>query len=111
MSDYVSAPDAIAAARQEAVQKAALSPAQMLIRGLLAGAFLGYATSLALVILNFAGILTHERFRKWRRLLIFGVFAFAAVATPSPDPFTMLLLASFADLSCLGARLRGSLLR
>ncbi len=67
--------------------------------------YLGYATAmllifglafelpLALVILNFAGILTHERFRKWRRLLIFGVFAFAAVATPSPDPFTMLLLA------------------
>ena len=67
--------------------------------------YLGYATAmllifglafelpLALVILNLAGILTHERFRKWRRLLIFGVFAFAAVATPSPDPFTMLLLA------------------
>jgi sec-independent protein translocase protein TatC len=26
-------------------------------------------------------------------MMIFGVFAFAAVATPSPDPITMLLLA------------------
>ena len=48
---------------------------------------------LALVILNLAGVLTHARFRKWRRVMIFGVFAFAAVATPSPDPFTMMLLA------------------
>jgi len=52
MSDYVAAPDVIAAVRQAATQKAALSAAQMLIRGLLAGAFLAYATSLALVILT-----------------------------------------------------------
>jgi sec-independent protein translocase protein TatC len=38
-------------------------------------------------------VLTHERFRKWRRFMIFGVFLFAGVATPSPDPITMLLLA------------------
>jgi sec-independent protein translocase protein TatC len=31
--------------------------------------------------------------RKWRRVMIFAVFAFAAVAVPSPDPFSMLLLA------------------
>ncbi len=52
-----------------------------------------FEVPLTLVILNLAGVLTHERFRKWRRMMIFGVFAFAAVATPSPDPFTMLLLA------------------
>jgi sec-independent protein translocase protein TatC len=54
---------------------------------------LAFELPLALVILNLAGVLTHDRFRKWRRMMIFGVFAFAAVATPSPDPFTMLLLA------------------
>lgn len=54
---------------------------------------LAFELPLMLVILNLAGVLTHERFRKWRRMMIFGVFAFAAVATPSPDPFTMLLLA------------------
>ncbi len=67
--------------------------------------YLGYATAmlfifglafelpLVVVLLNLAGILTHERFRKSRRMIIFGVFAFAAIATPSPDPITMLLLA------------------
>jgi sec-independent protein translocase protein TatC len=68
-------------------------------------AYLGYAFAmlaifgiafelpLVFVLLNLARVLTHERFAKWRRLIIFLVFAFAAVATPSPDPISMLLLA------------------
>ena len=67
--------------------------------------YLGYATAMLLifgltfelplfvVILNVAGVLTHARIRKSRRMLIFGIFVFAAVATPSQDPFTMLALA------------------
>jgi len=43
-------------------------------------------------MLNLAGILTHERFAKWRRVLIFGVFLIAGAANPSPDPVTMLIL-------------------
>jgi sec-independent protein translocase protein TatC len=39
------------------------------------------------------GILSHERIRKWRRIMIFLVFVFAGIASPSPDPVTMLLLA------------------
>jgi sec-independent protein translocase protein TatC len=54
---------------------------------------LGFEVPLLVVMLNFARVLTHERFRKWRRFMIFGVFLFAGVATPSPDPITMLLLA------------------
>src|SRR5215813_5074894 len=46
-----------------------------------------------MVLLNLAGVLTHQRFAKWRRMIIFLIFAFAAVATPSPDPISMLLLA------------------
>jgi sec-independent protein translocase protein TatC len=48
---------------------------------------------LVFVLLNMAGVLTHARFRKWRRMIIFLVFAFAAVFTPSPDPLSMLALA------------------
>jgi len=44
-------------------------------------------------MLNMAGILSHRSMRKWRRFMIFGVFVFAGIASPSPDPVTMLLLA------------------
>ncbi|HEX9063526.1 MAG TPA: twin-arginine translocase subunit TatC, partial [Streptosporangiaceae bacterium] len=54
---------------------------------------LAFELPLVMILLNVAGILNHQRFAKWRRMIIFGVFAFAAVATPSPDPFSMLLLA------------------
>jgi sec-independent protein translocase protein TatC len=54
---------------------------------------LAFELPMVMVLLNLAGVLTHKRFAKWRRMIIFLVFAFAAVATPSPDPFSMLLLA------------------
>ncbi len=54
---------------------------------------LAFELPLVIVLLNVAGVLTHARFAKWRRMIIFGVVAFAAVATPSPDPISMLLLA------------------
>jgi sec-independent protein translocase protein TatC len=53
---------------------------------------LAFELPLLIVMLNLAGILTHERFRKWRRMLIFGTFLIAGVANPSPDPITMLIL-------------------
>jgi len=53
---------------------------------------LAFEVPLLLIMLNLAGILTHERFRKWRRVLIFGVFVIAGMANPSPDPITMLIL-------------------
>ena len=46
-----------------------------------------------LVLLNLAGVVTGERLGKWRRAAIFGIFVFGAVATPTGDPITMLLLA------------------
>ncbi len=54
---------------------------------------LAFEVPLALVMLNVVGILSHERMAKWRRMIIFLVFVFAGIASPSPDPITMLLLA------------------
>ena len=60
---------------------------------MLVGFGLCFEVPLFLVGLNLVGILTHARFRKWRRVMIFSVFLFAGIASPSPDPITMLLLA------------------
>jgi sec-independent protein translocase protein TatC len=60
---------------------------------MLVGFGLCFLIPLFLVTLNLVGLLTHARFRKWRRFMIFGVFVFAGIASPSPDPITMLLLA------------------
>jgi len=53
---------------------------------------IAFLVPLLIVMLNMAGILTHERFRKWRRVMIFAVFLVAGMANPSPDPITMLIL-------------------
>ncbi len=53
---------------------------------------LAFEVPLLIIMLNLAGILTHERFRKWRRVMIFAVFLIAGMANPSPDPITMLIL-------------------
>lgn len=53
---------------------------------------LAFAVPLLIIMLNLAGILTHQRFRKWRPLMLFAVFLIAGVANPSPDPLTMLIL-------------------
>jgi sec-independent protein translocase protein TatC len=60
---------------------------------MLIGFGLAFELPLILVVLNLVGILTHARFKKWRRVMIFAVFVFAGIASPSPDPITMLLLA------------------
>ena len=53
---------------------------------------IAFLLPLIIVMLNQAGILTHARFRRWRRVLIFAVFLIAGMANPSPDPITMLIL-------------------
>jgi len=60
--------------------------------GMLVGFGIAFELPLILVMLNLAGILTHERFRKWRKVLIFVTFLICGMVNPSPDPWTMLLL-------------------
>jgi sec-independent protein translocase protein TatC len=48
---------------------------------------------LIVVMVNFAGVLSAKLLRKSQRIAIFLIFLFAAVATPSTDPFTMCAMA------------------
>lgn len=54
---------------------------------------LSFELPLLLVMLNFVGIITGKRMAGWWRGMIMGITVFAAVATPSTDPLTMLALA------------------
>jgi sec-independent protein translocase protein TatC len=48
---------------------------------------------LLVVMANFAGVLSARILKKSQRIAIFLIFLFAAVATPSTDPFTMCAMA------------------
>jgi sec-independent protein translocase protein TatC len=45
-----------------------------------------------IAMLNFAGIVSAKRLLGWWRVAIFLMFFFAAVVTPTPDPFNMTIL-------------------
>lgn len=55
---------------------------------------IGFLTPLFIVGLNMLGILSGKRLASAWRYIIFGVFVFAAVATPTGDPITMAVLAA-----------------
>lgn len=55
---------------------------------------IAFEMPLLLVMLNLTGVLSGRRMLGWWRGMIVGIAAFAAVATPSPDPGTMLALAA-----------------
>ncbi|MFI8188962.1 twin-arginine translocase subunit TatC [Streptomyces sp. NPDC085946] len=54
---------------------------------------LSFELPLLLVMLNFGGVLTGARMAGWWRGMILGITLFAAIATPSTDPISMLALA------------------
>jgi sec-independent protein translocase protein TatC len=55
---------------------------------------LAFELPLILLLLNVSGVLSAERMAGWWRMMVFGITVFAAVATPTPDPLTMLTLAA-----------------
>ncbi|TLS45529.1 twin-arginine translocase subunit TatC [Streptomyces montanus] len=54
---------------------------------------LSFELPLLLVMLNMTGVITGKRMAGWWRGMIMGITVFAAIATPSTDPLTMLALA------------------
>jgi sec-independent protein translocase protein TatC len=54
---------------------------------------LSFELPLLLVFLNLTGAITGKRMLGWWRAMIMGITVFAAIATPSTDPLTMLALA------------------
>ncbi|GGV62378.1 Sec-independent protein translocase protein TatC [Streptomyces griseoloalbus] len=54
---------------------------------------LSFELPLLLIMLNFSGALTGKRMLGWWRGMIMGITLFAAIATPSTDPLTMMALA------------------
>jgi sec-independent protein translocase protein TatC len=45
------------------------------------------------ILLNLAGVVSGKTLGRYRPWIVIGVFVFAAIATPSTDPFSMLMLA------------------
>ncbi|RVU25278.1 twin-arginine translocase subunit TatC [Streptomyces antnestii] len=64
---------------------------------------LSFELPLLLVFLNLIGAITGKRMLGWWRAMIMGITVFAAVATPSTDPLTMLALAAPIWLLYFGA--------
>lgn len=54
---------------------------------------IAFEIPLFVILLNLAGIVTGQQLGKYRSWIIIGTMVFAAVATPSTDPFSMLMLA------------------
>ncbi|MEO8422805.1 MAG: twin-arginine translocase subunit TatC [Actinomycetota bacterium] len=53
---------------------------------------LAFEFPVLLVFLELVGVVTSQKLRKWRRYSILGIAIFAAVITPSSDPYTMLAM-------------------
>lgn len=53
---------------------------------------LAFLFPIVLVFLELVGVLSSRRLRSWRRWAILAIAVFAAVITPSQDPYTMLMM-------------------
>ncbi len=54
---------------------------------------IAFEIPLFVVMLNLAGVVSGQALGRYRPVIVVGVFVFAAVATPSTDPYSMLMLA------------------
>jgi len=70
---------------------------------------LSFEFPLVMIFLAGARVITTAQMRRWRRYVFLGIVVFAAVVTPTQDPYTMLLmtlpLVVFYEAAILVARL------
>jgi sec-independent protein translocase protein TatC len=70
---------------------------------------LSFEFPIVLIFLNIAGVISTTQLRQWRRGAILGIAIFAAVITPSSDPYTMLAMSVpmwlFYELAIIVGRL------
>lgn len=59
---------------------------------LILGFGLSFELPLLLIFLAGARIITTQQMRSWRRYMYFGTLVFAAIITPTADPYTLLLM-------------------
>jgi sec-independent protein translocase protein TatC len=55
---------------------------------------IGFLLPVFVVLLNAVGVIRHEALSNARRWVIVGIFVFGAVATPTGDPLTLMVLAT-----------------
>ena len=70
---------------------------------------LAFEFPVVLVFLLLAHVITTQQLRKWRRIAIVVIVAFAAVITPSQDPYSLFAMAVpmwiFYELSIIIGRI------
>lgn len=59
---------------------------------------IGFLFPVVVMGLNLAGVVSAKRLLGWWRVAVFIMFLFAAVVTPTPDPFNMSILAACMSL-------------
>jgi len=64
---------------------------------------IGFEFPLLIGMLNFAGVVSARRLLSWWRMAVFLMFLFAALVTPTPDPFNMTVLAICMSALYFGA--------
>jgi sec-independent protein translocase protein TatC len=72
---------------------------------------LSFEFPIAIVFLNIVGVVSTAQLRGWRRWAILFIFVFAAVITPSGDPYTLLAMSLPMVLFYEGSIIVGRLLK